>query len=126
MAHDLRALLSAPAGRSERPSAALFDDRTVPSTPESGGRAAYDGARRRKGSKVHLAVDTTGHLLALHVSPADERDRAHVAALAAEVQEATGGCVEVAFADQGYTGPNAAAAAAAGLVFLRRFVVQSA
>jgi hypothetical protein len=38
-------------------------------TPESEGRAGYDG---RKGSKVHRAVDTLGHLPALHITPADE------------------------------------------------------
>jgi hypothetical protein len=29
------------------------------STPESGARAGYDGAKRRKGSEVHIAVDKT-------------------------------------------------------------------
>lgn len=36
--------------------------RTVRSTPGSGARAGYDGAKRRKGSKVHATVDTLGHL----------------------------------------------------------------
>ena len=31
---------------------------------------------------VHAAVDTLGHLLALHVTPANEQDRAQVAELA--------------------------------------------
>ena len=66
---------------------------------------------RRKGSKVHVAVDTLGHLLALHVTPADEQDRAQVSKLATEVQEGTGQHVEVAFVDQGYTGEQAAQAA---------------
>ncbi len=111
MAHDLRTVLRLAAGRTAEPTAAVLDSRTLQSTPESGTRARYDGAKRRKGNKVHLAVDTLGHLLALHVSPADEQDRAHVAQFAAEVQEATGASVEVAFVDQGYTGATAAAAA---------------
>ena len=82
------------------------------STPESGGRAGYDGYKRRKGSKVHMAVDTLGHLLALHVTPADEQDRDQVAVLAEAVQEVTGESVELAFVDQGYTGDDAAADAA--------------
>ena len=45
------------------------------SSPESGYRAGYDGAKRKRGSKVHMAVDTLGHLLALHVTPANEQDR---------------------------------------------------
>ena len=85
--------------------------RPLQSTPESGARAGYDGAKRRKGSKVHIAVDTLGHLMALKVTPADEGDRAQVAALAEEVQQVTGNTVDLAYVDQGYTGPNAAEAA---------------
>jgi transposase len=106
--HDLRELLRVAAGRKAQPTAAIFDSRTVQSTPESGGRAGYDGAKRRKGSKVHLAVDTLGHLLALCVTAADEQDRAQVAELAAQVQAVTGETVELAYVDQGYTGEAAA------------------
>jgi len=79
LVHDLRAVLRIAEGRKESPTAAIFDSRTLQSTPESGGRAGYDGAKRRKGNKVHLAVDTLGHLLALCVTAADEQDRAQVA-----------------------------------------------
>ena len=111
--HDLRRLLRLAAGRDPEPTAAILDGRTLQSSPESGARAGYDGHKKRKGSKVHLAVDTLGHLLALLVTPADEQERAQVAALAAAVQAATGESVEVAFVDQGYTGEQAAASAAA-------------
>jgi transposase len=111
LAHDLRAVLRIAAGRKENPTATILDSRTLQSTPESGGRAGYDGAKRRKGSKVHLAVDTLGHLLALCVTAADEQDRAQVSELAKRVQEETGQTVEIAFVDQGYTGENAADAA---------------
>ena len=113
MVHDLRAVLRVAAGREPVPTAAILDSRTLQSTPESGGRAGYDGAKRRKGSKVHAAVDTLGHLLALRVTPADAQDRAQVEALAAAVQEATGDAVELAYVDQGYTGEVPAAAAGA-------------
>lgn len=116
MVHDLRALLRLAAGRSEQPSAVILDSRTLQSTPESGGRAGYDGAKRRKGSKVHAAVDTLGQLLALHITPADEQDRTQVGLLAAQVQEVTGQSVELAFVDQGYTGePTQEAAQAHGI-----------
>ncbi len=82
------------------------------STPESAGHAGYDGAKGRKGSKVHVAVDTLGNLLTLLVTPANEQDRAQVAALAQGVQQATGQSVELAFVDQAYTGDAAAQAAA--------------
>jgi len=42
---------------------------------------------RRNGSKVHLAVDTLGHLLESHVTPANQQDRDQVAELAAAVQD---------------------------------------
>jgi transposase len=101
---DLRLVLREAKGRTRQPSAAIFDSRTLQSTPESGSRAGYDGAKRRKGSKVHAAVDTLGNLLALLVTPANEQDRAQVGELAAAVQEVTGQTVEVAFVDQAYTG----------------------
>jgi transposase len=112
MAHDLRAILRLLAEKNEQPSAAIFDGRTLQSTPESGNRAGYDGYKRKKGSKVHAAVDTLGHLLALKVTPAQEQERAQVADLAKQVQEATEQKVKVAFVDQGYTGETPAAEAA--------------
>jgi transposase len=112
MVHDLRVLLRWLQGRADEPTATMLDSRTVQSTPESGHRAGYDGYKRRKGSKVHAAVDTLGELVALHVTPADVGDRAQVEALAQAVQDATGNHVELAFVDQGYTGEPAAEAAA--------------
>jgi transposase len=111
LAQDLRAMLRVAGGREPEPTAAIIDSRTLRSTPESGTRAGYDGAKRKRGSKVHLAVDTLGHLLALHVTPADVGDRAAVERLAADVQNATGDSVELAYVDQGYTGQAAAEAA---------------
>jgi transposase len=113
MVHDLRMLMREIDGRNPHPSAAILDSRTLQSSPESGQRAGYDGHKRRKGSKVHIAVDTLGQLLAILVTPANEQDRAQVTALAEQIQEVTGESVEVAFVDQGYTGEQAAADAEA-------------
>jgi len=63
--HDRRAILRLAEGRDAAPTAIILD-----------GRAGYDGAKRRKGSKAHLAVDTLGHLLALCVTAADAQERA--------------------------------------------------
>ena len=112
LAQDLRAVLRMASARAPEPTAAVLDSRTLRSTPESGARAGYDGAKRKRGSKVHLAVDTLGHLLALHVTAADASDRDAVGRLAQEVQAATGESVEVAYVDQGYTGERPANAAA--------------
>jgi transposase len=76
---ELRAVLRVAQGRKPEPSAAIFESRTLPSTPASGPRTA-----------------------------ASEQDRSQVTALAATVQEGTGDAVEVAFVDQGYTGEQAA------------------
>jgi transposase len=111
MVHDLRVLLREYAGRKAQPSAMILDSRTLRSTPESGTRAGYDGAKRRKGAKVHAAVDTLGQLLALHVTPVNEQDREQVQKLAQAVQEITGQSVELAYVDQGYTGKAAEQAA---------------
>jgi transposase len=102
--HDLRALIRLAKGKQEQPTAAIFDGHTLQSTPESGERAGYDGYKRRKGSKIHLAVDTPGLLLAAHVTPANEQERAQVQELAEAVQDATQDSVEIAYVDQGYTG----------------------
>jgi transposase len=112
MAPDLRALVRMAAGRtSPVPSAIAVDSRTLQSTPESGHRAAYDGYKRKKGSKVHIAVDTLGNLLTLHVTPADIQDRAEIGKVAEAVQEVTGNNVSLAYVDQGYTGETAKEAA---------------
>jgi transposase len=111
--HDLRALLRLAAGRAPEPTAVVLDGRTLQSSPESGHRAGYDGHKRKKGSKTHAAVDTLGHLLALLVTPASAQERAQGAALARRVQEVTGQSVELADVDQGYTGEDPAADAAA-------------
>jgi transposase len=113
MAADLRRLLRWAADPTHvTPTTAIIDSRTIQSTPESGARAGYDGYKRRKGSKVHAVVDSLGHLLALHVTPANEGERAQVGQLVEAVQAETGEQVKVVYADQGYTGEAPAAAAA--------------
>ena len=101
MVQDLREVLRVAPGRHAQPSAAIFDSRTLQSPPESGTRAGYDGATRRRGSQVHMAVAILGHLLAAHVTAANEQDRSQVSRLAEKVQEVTGDSVKIAFVDQG-------------------------
>ena len=106
--HDLRMIVRMVGEREAQPTATILDARTLQSTPESGGRAGYDGAKKKNGSKVHLAVDTLGNLLALKVTAANEQERAQVAELTAKIQAVTGNTVEIAYVDQGYTGEAAA------------------
>ena len=109
--HDLRAILRLIEGRAPQPTAVVLDGRTLQSTPESGHRAGYDGHKKKRGSKTHVAVDTLGHLLALVVTPASAQERDQVEELARQVQQVTGESVELAYVDQGYTGEDAAEAA---------------
>ncbi|MGF6735752.1 transposase [Paraburkholderia youngii] len=76
MVSDLRSILRVGQDRRGQPSAVILDGRTLQSTCESGARAGYDGYKRKKGSKIHMAVDTLGQLLAVHVTPANEQERA--------------------------------------------------
>jgi len=116
---DMRCIIRLSQGRSSQPSAVILDGRTLQSSCESGPRAGYDGYKRRKGSKVHAAVDTLGHLIALIVTPASEQERAQVDALCEQVQKATGHAVKLAWADQGYTGEQTKSDAAANGIELQ-------
>jgi transposase len=111
IAHDLRAVVRLIEDRESHPSAVILDARTMQSTPESGARAGFDGHKKKRGSKVHVAVDTLGNLLALTVTPANENERTQVQALTEQVQAVSDERVEIAFADQGYTGAEPAATA---------------
>lgn len=78
MVLDLRSTVRVVLGRQGQPSAVVLDRHTLQSSRESGPRAGHDGYKRKRGSKVHMAVDTLGHLLAVHVTPANEQERAQV------------------------------------------------
>lgn len=73
MVNDLRSVLPVAQERQGQPSAVILDGRTLQSTCESGPRAGYDGYKRKRGSKVHMAVDTLGHLLAVHINMSPAR-----------------------------------------------------
>jgi hypothetical protein len=44
--------------------------------PKSNEWAGNGGGKHKKGSELHLAVNTLRHLLALHLTPASADDRA--------------------------------------------------
>jgi hypothetical protein len=75
MVHDLREVQRGSAGREEQPTAIVIGSRALQSKTESGHRAGHDGAKHRKGSNIHIAVDTLEHLLALHTTPTERQDR---------------------------------------------------
>lgn len=95
MVSDSRSILRVAQGKQGQPSAVILDGRTLQSTCESVPIAGYDGYKRKRGSKVHMAVDALGHLLAVQVTPANEQESAQVRALVQEVQHATGETVKL-------------------------------
>ena len=58
LVNDMRSIIRVGQGRAGHPSAVILDGRTLQSSNEIGVRAGYDGYKRRRGSKVHMAVDT--------------------------------------------------------------------
>lgn len=94
MVNDMRSLLQAAQGCKGQPSAVIFEGRTMQSTCENRPCAEYYGYKRRNGSKVHIAGDTLGHMIALTVTPADEQERAQCDALCQQVLKATGDTVK--------------------------------
>jgi transposase len=96
MVSDLLLSIRVAPGRRGPPSAVIRDGCTIHSTCEGGPRAGYDGYRCKRGSRINIAVDRLGQLLALHVTPANEQERAQVAEIARQVQQATGRRVKVA------------------------------
>jgi putative transposase len=76
--HDaLRVCARAGEGRAAQPGAAILDSQSVKSDGH-GGPVGYDAAKKIKGRKRHLLVDTLGLMLGVVVTPADcpERDGA--------------------------------------------------
>ena len=100
----LRALARAQEEKRSRPTAAVLDSQSVKSDGH-GGKVGYDAAKRIKGRKRHLLVDTLGLLLGVAVTPASapERDGAK------ELLGRTLGCftwLRRLWVDGGYTGDS--------------------
>lgn len=71
--HHLVVMLREATGREASPTAAIIDTQSVKTT-ESGGPRGWDAAKRLRGRKRHVAVDTDGLLLGILVHAADIQD----------------------------------------------------
>lgn len=99
----LRALLRADEGKRSRPTAAILDSQSVKSDPH-GGDVGYDAAKRVKGRKRHLLVDTLGLLLGIEITPADVPERAGAQSLLERVLPSFS-WLRMMWVDGGYSGP---------------------
>jgi len=110
--HDLlREAVRKAAGKRSQPTAAILDSQTVRSADQAGERG-YDAAKKTKGIKRHILVDTLGLLLWVCVTKADVPERDGARRFLGKAL-ACFGWLRCLWADQGYTGPNFAAWAAA-------------
>jgi transposase len=98
------------AGREAQPSAGIIDSQSV-KTSEAGGPRGFDAGKKINGRKRHLVTDTLGLPLALTVHPADIQDRDGLALVCARLRRRFPWLAHL-FADGGYQGAVAAAAAA--------------
>jgi transposase len=100
----LRILVRKSHGKDSSPTAAILDSQSIKSA-DHGGLVGYDAAKRIKGRKRHLLVDTLGLLLGVVITPANITEREGGKILLGRVL----GCfnwLRILWVDGGYNGEN--------------------
>lgn len=99
----LRRILRTFSGRKKQPTAGIIDSQTVRSDPH-GGEVGYDAAKKTKGRKRFVCVDTLGWLLGVFITPANTTERCGAKELLQPVL-----CrhrLKKIWADGGFSGPE--------------------
>ena len=101
--HDrLRSAVRVAAGHRSRPTACILDSQTVRSA-DHGGEVGYDAAKKTKGRKRHVLVDTLGLILGVWITPASTPERAGAQGLLDRVLRRFA-WLKIMWVDGGYTG----------------------
>jgi putative transposase len=104
MHDDLRARVRLAAGRNPEPSAAIIDSQSVKGSEMVARRdRGFDAGKKINGRKRHIAVDVTGLLLTVLVTPASAQDRDAAKPLLRNLRRGFP-AIKLAWADGGYAG----------------------